>query len=155
MAAVNSKFDVLRGWEPGGDASVDQSFPPIKSNGAQVIMPPGMIVALTPNTEVAPATSPASVALGTATRPAIYIVVEGNSADTAPKFVDKVMCLRGKLTVKTDIVGSNQAFPVTGKITYQNGVIVDHGATATTHEIGTVLANDLAADGTITVELDL
>jgi hypothetical protein len=155
MAAVNDKFDVLRGWEPGGDASIDQSLPPIKVGGVPVTLLPGYIVALNANTEIAAATSPANVGLGTATEPLVYIVVEGNGVDTAPRFVEKVMCLRGKLTVKTDKLGPNQAFPVNGKVTYNNGLLMDHAPTATTHNIGTVLANDLAADGTVTVELDL
>lgn len=155
MAAINDKFDVLRGWEPGGDAGIDQSLPPIKVNGVPVQLEPGFIVALNSNTEVAVATSPASVALGTASAPLLYIVLEGNNADTSPQFVEKVTCLRGKLTVKTDKVQPNQGFPVNGKVTYQAGLMVDHAPTATTHAIGTVLANDLTADGTITVELDL
>lgn len=155
MAAVNSKFDVLRGWEPGGDASIDQSFPPIRVNGVQVRLDPGVIVALNAQTEVSVATSPASVALGTASKPQVYIVLEGNGVDTSPRFVEKVVCLRGKLTVKTDMLGPNQAFPVNGQVTYQMGLLVDQGPTATTHSVGTVIANDIVADGTITVELDL
>ena len=155
MAAVNDKFDVLRGWEPGGDAGIDQSLPPVKVGGIPVPLLPGYIVAVNSNTEVATASSPPSVALGTAATPLVYIVVEGNGVDTSPKFVEKVVCLRGKLTVKTDKLGPSQAFPVNGKVTYQGGLLVDQAATATTHCIGTVLANDLAADGTITVELDI
>lgn len=155
MAAVNDKFDVLRGWEPGGDAGIDQSLPPVKVGGVAVSLLPGFIVALNSQTEVNVATSPVSIALGTAQKPQVYIVIEGNGVDTAPRFVEKVVCLRGKLTVKSDKLGPSQSFPVNGKISYSAGLMVDAGPTATTHVIGTVIANDLAADGTITVELDL
>ena len=155
MTALNDKFDVLRGWEPGGDASVDQSLTPAKSGGISVTLLPGYIVSINTSAEANVATSPADVTLGTAMPPLVYIVVEGNGVDTAPKFVDKVVALRGKLTVKTDKLAAAQSFPVNGKVTYANGLLTDHAGTATTHCIGTVLANNVAVDGTIIVELDI
>lgn len=155
MANLGDKFDVIRGWEPGGDASIDQSLPPVKVGGVPVTLLPGNIVVLDSSGTVDVATSPADVSLGTANPPRIYVVVEGNGSDTSTQFVEKVVCLRGKLTVKTDKLAGSQTFPIAGKVTYDSGLLEDHGATATTHAIGTVLENNVSTDGTITVELDL
>jgi hypothetical protein len=155
MASLNDKFDVLRGWEPGGDASIDQSLPPVKVGLVPVTLLPGYIVSMNTSGEVNVATSPADVTLGTANPPLVYIVLEGNGVDTSTQFVEKVVCLRGKLTVKSDKLKAAQSFTVNSKVTYELGLLADHGATATTHQIGTVLANNVATDGTITVELDI
>lgn len=155
MANLADKFDVLRGWEPGGDASIDQSLPPVKSGGVPVTLLPGTIVALDSAGEVDVATSPANVTLGTADAPRLYVVLEGNGSDTSAQFLEKVVCLRGNLTVKTDKLASAQTFAVGGKVSYSSGLLEDKGPTATTHEIGTVLENNVATDGTIVVELEL
>jgi hypothetical protein len=155
MASLNDKFDVLRGWEPGGDAGVDQSLPPVKVSNVPVTLLPGYIVALNSSGEVNVATTAADVTLGTAQPQRVYVVVEGNGADYSTVFTEKVVCLRGKLTVKTDKLGASQSFPVNGKVSFSAGLLVDAGATATTQVIGTVLANNVSANGTITVELDL
>lgn len=155
MAALNDKFDVLRGWEPGGDASVDQSFPPVKVAGVPVTLLPGYIVALNGSAEVDVATSPADVTLGTADPLQVYVIIEGNGDDFSARFVDKVVCLRGKLTVKTDKLDIGSSFPITGAVTYSSGLLADKAAGDTTQQIGTVIANNVAVDGTVTVELDL
>lgn len=155
MASLTDKFDVIRGWEPGGDASIDQSLPPKKVLGVPVTLLPGNLVTMDVNGDVDVATSPADVTLGTANPLQVYIVLEGNGQDYSPVFVEKVVCLRGKLTVKTDKVQPAQTFPITGKVTYNAGLLEDHGALATTQAIGTVLANNIAVDGTIVVELDI
>lgn len=155
MANLNDKFDVIRGWEPGGDASIDQSLPPDAPGGTPVTLLPGYIVTVGATGTVDVATSPANVSLGTAQPLQVYVVLEGNGADTSAQFVQKVVCLRGKLTVKTDKLGVSQTFPVAGKVSYDTGLLMDAGATATTQVIGTVLENNVATDGTIVVELDL
>lgn len=155
MAALNDKFDVIRGWEPGGDASIDQSFPPALSGGLPVTLLPGYIVQLSPLGEVDVATTPPSVALGTANVPPVYVVIEGNSPDFSARFVGKVVCLRGKLTLKTDKLAPAQVFAVGGGVTYTAGLLTDKLPTATTHQIGVVIANNIAVDGTIVVEVDL
>ena len=40
-------------------------------------------------------------------------------------------------------------------MSYDTGLLEDAGGTATTQVIGTVIANNVAGDGTIDVELDL
>jgi len=155
MASLNDKFDVIRGWEPGGDASIDQSLPPKKLAGIPVTLLPGNIVTLDTNGDLDVATSPADVTLGTAVPLQVYVVLEGNGADYSAVFVEKVVCLRGKLTVKTDKLTPAQTFPITGKVTYASGLLSDQSGVATTQAIGTVLANNIAVDGTIVVELDL
>lgn len=155
MAALNDKFDVLRGWEPGGDAGIDQSFTPVKVAGVPVTLLPGYIVSINGSTEVDVATSPADVTLGTADPLQCYVVLEGNGSDYSAQFVDKVVCLRGKLTVKTDKLDGGSAFPVTGAVTYDSGLLKDKAAADTTQQIGTVIQNNVAVDGTIVVELDL
>ena len=101
------------------------------------------------------ATSPVDVTLGTAQPPQVYVVLEGNGQDTSAQFLEKVVCLRGKLTVKTDKLAGAQTFPVNGKVSYAAGLLEDAGGTATTHVIGTVLENNVATDATIVVEMDL
>lgn len=155
MANLNDKFDVLRGWEPGGDASIDQSLPPLAPGGTPVTLLPGYIVDINTSGEVDVATSPANVSLGTAQPPLIYVVLEGNGTDTSAQFVEKVVCLRGKLTIKTDKLAAAQTFPVNGKVSYASGLLTDAGAAATTHVIGTILENNVATDNTLVVELDL
>jgi hypothetical protein len=155
MAALTDKFDVIRGWEPGGDASIDQSLVPVTSGGVLVTLLPGYIVSMNTSAEVDVATSPASVALGTANPLQVYIVLEGNDTDFSTQFVGKVVCLRGKLTVKTDKLNVGQTFPINGAVTYSAGLLSDKAAGATTQQIGVVLANNVATDGTITVELDI
>ena len=155
MAALNDKFDVLRGWEPGGDASVDQSFRPVQVMGVPVTLLPGYIVAINSSTEVDVATSPLDVTLGTADPLQAYVVIEGNGDDFSARFVDKVVCLRGKLTVRTDKLDIGSAFPVTGAVTFSSGLLADKAAGDTTQQVGTVIGNNVAVDGTITVELDL
>jgi hypothetical protein len=156
MANLNDKFDVIKGWEPGGDASIDQSFPIAYDGGAPVTLLPGYIVTVdAADGTVDVATTPASVALGTANPLQVYVVVEGNAHDTAPQFLEKVVCLRGKLTVKTDKLDSGQTFPVAGGVTFTNGLLQDKAGNANTQLIGTVIENNVAVDGTIVVELDL
>lgn len=155
MANLDDKFDVLKGWEPGGDASIDQSFPPEVVGSAPVTLLPGTIVTVDANGYVNAATSPADVSLGTAQPLQVYVVLEGNGDDYSAQFVEKVVCLRGKLTVKTDKLAAAQTFPVAGKVSYDSGLLEDAGAAATTQVIGTVLENNVATDGTIVVELDL
>jgi len=155
MANLGDKFDVIKGWEPGGDASIDQSLPPFKSGGVPVTLLPGNIVKMDANGDVDVASSAANVTLGTANPSQVYIVLEGNGADTSTQFVEKVVVLRGKLTVKTDKLTPAQTFTRGGAVTFASGLLSDHGATATTQQIGTVLANNIATDGTIVVELDL
>lgn len=155
MSVLTDKFDVIRGWEPGGDASIDHSFPPALSGSTPVTLLPGYIVALASTGRVDVATSPANITTGTALVPKVYIVVEGNGSDTSAQFVEKVVCLRGKLTIKTDKLGAAQSFPVGGAVTYVSGLLEDLGATGTEHNIGLVIANDVATNGTITVDVDL
>lgn len=155
MANLDDKFDVLKGWEPGGDASVDQSFPPEVITGTPVTLSPGTIVALDASGFVNAATSPADVSLGTAQPLQTYVVLEGNGDDYSAQFVEKVVCLRGKLTVRTDKLAAAQSFPVGGAVSFNTGLLEDAGGTATTQVIGYVIANNVTADGTIDVELDL
>lgn len=155
MASLNDKFDVIRGWEPGGDASIDQSLPPKKIANIPVTLLPGNIVTMDVNGDVDVATSPADVSLGTANPLQVYVVLEGNSQDYSAVFVEKVVCLRGKLTVKTDKLTPAQTFPLSGSVTFSSGLLSDHAGAATTQIIGTVIANNVAVDGTIVVELDI
>ena len=155
MANLDDKFDVIRGWEPGGDASIDQSLPPFENAGVPVTLLPGNLVVMDVNGFVDVGSTAANVTLGTAMPQQVYIVLEGNGVDTSAQFVGKVVCLRGKLTVKTDKLTGSQTFPLGGHVTFASGLLSDHGATATTQSIGTVLENNVSTDGTIVVELDL
>lgn len=155
MANLTDLFDVLRGWEPGGDASIDQSLPPNAPGGTPVTLLPGYIVDVSAAGTVDVSSTPADVTLGTAQPLQVYVVLEGNGADTSAQFVEKVVCLRGKLTVRTDKLAGAQTFAVGGKVSFVSGLLTDAGATATTQVIGTVLENNVATDGTIVAELDL
>ena len=153
MANLNDKFDVIKGWEPGGDASIDQSLPPKKVVGVPVTLLPGNLVTLDASGDLDVATTPADVSASEAAALQVYVVLEGNGVDTATQFVEKVVVLRGKLTVKIDKLQTAQTFGVTGRVTYDTGLLRDHAGTE--QSIGYVLENNVAADGTIVVELDL
>ncbi len=152
MANLDDKFDVIKGWEPGGDASIDQSLPPKKTAGVPATLLPGTIVTMDTAGDIDVATTPADVSAAEAALQ-VYVVLEGNGVDTSTQFLEKVVCLRGKLTVKTDKVAGGQTFPITGGVTYDTGLLRDHSGTE--QKIGTVLENNIATDGTIVVELDL
>ena len=146
MTILNSKFDVLRGWTPGGDAGIDQSIPPRIVAGVPVSLPAGLIVALRSDGTV---DVPASLA---ATWKPFYVVASGNN-DFDAQYVGKVVCLRGKLTIRTDKLAAAQTFPVGGPVSADtSGMLVDAGAN---YRIGFVLANNIVTDGTIDVELDI
>ena len=133
MANLDDKFDVIKGWEPGGDASIDQSLPPKKTAGVPATLLPGTIVTMDALGDIDVATSPADVTLGTANPLQVYIVLEGNGVDTSTQFLEKVVVLRGKLTVKTDKIDGGGTFAVNGQVSYGTGLLTDNGATATTH----------------------
>lgn len=150
MAALNDKFDVLRGWDVGGDASVEESFPARLVSSVPVTLAPGVIVTLASTGFVDVATTGDI----TATPPLlVWVVVEGNNFDYSTKFLKKVVCLRGKLTLKTDKLAAAQTFPINGRVSFSAGLLTDCGATD--QSIGRVSANNVATDGTITVQVDL
>lgn len=150
MANLDDKFDVLKGWEPGGDASVDQSFPPEVITGTPVTLLPGTLVTLDSSGFVNAATTPDITA---ADPLPIYVVVEGNGDDYSAQFVEKVVCLRGKLTVRTDKLAAAQTFAVGSPVSFDTGLLTDKAATE--QIVGYVIANNVGTDGTIDVELDL
>jgi hypothetical protein len=143
MSILNNKFDVLRGWTPGGDAGIDQSLPVQNA----LTISPGMIVALQSTGVVALPAAPSS-----AWQP-LYVVVEGNTANEFDtNFVGKALVLRGKLTIKTDVLlasGLTVGSPVTCNAA---GQIITAGAN---YRIGFVLENTISVDGCVTVELDI
>ena len=150
MAALNDKFDVIRGWEPGGDASVDQSLPIHKVAGVMVTLLPGYIVEVAPGGDIDVSTSPN---LAIADPIQVYVVLEGNGSDLSPRFLEKATVLRGKLTLKTDKVQPAQVFAVGSPVSFSSGLLKDKAANE--QIIGYVLANNLTSDGTINVEVDL
>lgn len=146
MAALNDKFEVLRGWMPEGDSNVDQSFPPRISGGLPVTLAPGYMVEFRSDGTV-------DVTTTTTTAKPIYVVVEGNNIDKDTVFTGKVMCLRGKLTLKTDKLAVGQTFPIAGAVSAAAGLLNDNAGGV--QILGYVIANNIATDGTITVEVDL
>jgi len=159
MAALNSKFDVLRGWAPGDDACIDQSFPPEAPGGVTTAFEAGDLVTLNSSGEAMAATSPADVTLGTADPLQVYIVLEGNAIDFSGQFVNKIVCLRGKLTVQIDStkLGAG-AFAVNDAVSYNSGQFIvkpGSGLGSTTQRIGTVIANNTSTNGTVILEIDL
>lgn len=153
MANLDDKFDVLKGWEPGGDASIDQSLPPKKTAGVPATLLPGTLVTMDSNGDIDVATTPANVSASEANTLQVYIVLEGNGVDTSTQFLEKVVVLRGKLTVKTDKLAGSQTFGITGLVTFDTGLLRDHSGTE--QAIGVVLENNISTDGTLVVELDL
>lgn len=143
MSILNSKVDVLRGWTPGGDAGIDQSL----GVTAAVTLNPGSLAALqTTGLLNLPAAASANW------QP-LYFIVEGNTANEFDtNFVGKVLALRGKLTVKTDqfVIGG---MTIGGAVSVNNaGQFINAGAN---FRVGFLLENNVAADGTITIELDI
>jgi hypothetical protein len=77
------------------------------------------------------------------------VVAQGNDFDSS--YTGYVTCLRGKLTVKTDQVTGSPA--VAAAVTVNaSGLLEAAGANV---RYGFVLANNIATDGTVTVELDI
>lgn len=146
MAALNDKFEILRGWDPSAANGVDPSFAPRIVGNAPVQLTPGMIVEYRSDSTVDVST--ATVAL----KP-VYVVVEGNTIDTDTQFVGKVLCVKGKLTVKTDKFAGAQTFAIGSAVTFTAGLLVDMAGG--TQLAGFVLRDDRTTDGTITVDLDL
>ncbi len=153
MSNLNGKFDVLRGWDIVGDATVAPSLPPYVSGGVPVTLAPGNIVYLRSDGTVDVATTGAVTTPDDADALRLYVVVEGNDVDYSAQFVGKVVCLRGNCTVKTDKFDVADAFPVAGKVSFVAGLLTDFAAT--NQVIGVVLENNVTVDGTITVELTL
>jgi len=146
MTILTSKFDVLRGWTPGGDAGIDQSLPPREIAGVPVSLSAGLLVVLRSD-----GTVDVPAALNGNWKP--YYVVQSGNDDFDAQYVGKVVCLRGKLTIKTDKLAAAQTFPVAGPVAVDtSGMLVDAGAN---YRVGSVLENNVSTDGTITVELDI
>lgn len=146
MTMLTSKFDVLRGWTPGGDAAIDQSIAPRVIGGVAVSLAAGLLVVLRSDSTV-----DVPAALDANWKP-YYVVASGND-DFDAQYVGKVVCLRGKLTIKTDKLAAGQVFPVAGPVAVDtSGMLVDAGAN---WRVGFVLENNVSTDGTITVELDI
>lgn len=146
MTILTSKFDVLRGWTPGGDAGIDQSIPPRAILGVPVSLPAGLIVVLRSDSTV-----DVPAALDANWKP-YYVVASGNN-DLDAQYVGKVVCLRGKLTIRTDKLAAAQTFPVAGPVAVDTaGMLVDAGVN---YRVGFVLANNVSTNGTIDVELDI
>lgn len=146
MAALNDKFEILRGWDPSSADGADPSFAPRISGGNPVALTPGMIVEYRSDSTV-------DVSTATTTAKPVYVVVEGNTIDTDTQFVGKVLCVRGKLTVKTDKFPGAQVFAIGGAVTFTAGLLVDMAGG--TQLAGFVIADNRTTDGTITVDLDL
>lgn len=149
MSNLSDKFQVTRGWTPGGDAGPDDCLPPHISGGSPVTLLPGNIVELLSDGTVDVATT---VVLPAAT-PQLFVVVEGNTVDFSAEFVGKVALLRGKINVHTDKLAAAQTFPVAGPVSYTAGTLKDAGATD--HVIGFVTSNTVSTDGCIDVSMSL
>lgn len=157
MANLNDKFDVLKGWHPGGDSSIDHSFEPKEVAGVPVTLLPGTIVTRDSNSVVDAGVGAVNVTPGTGLPNKLYIVLEGNGEDYSTQFVDKVVCLSGKLVIKTDKIDGGSSFPVDGPLMVGHttaGLLEDHDGT-TKQYVGRVLENNVATDGTIVAEIDL
>lgn len=144
MSILNSsKFDVLRGWKPGGDSNVDPAIAPATG----VTFSPGMFGHLhTDGTLVMPD------APGAGWQP-LYLVINGNTANEYDtNFVGKVQCLRGTLTIKTDIYLPT-SIVVGGPLTVNaSGQLIVGGAN---YRVGFCLEDRTAIDGTIIAEINI
>lgn len=146
MTILSQKFDVLRGWTPGGDTPIDHSFPPALSGGSPVQLPAGTFVVLGSDgtVDVPGATS--------ATILPYYCVVAGND-DFDGQYVEKVVTLKGTFTIRTDKFEAAQTFTVgTGVAVSANGLLAD---VSTNYRVGTVVADNRSTNGTIDVDVTL
>jgi len=159
MANLTDKFDVLRGWHPGGDSSIDHSFEPKEVASVPVTLLPGTIVERKSTGLVEAGVGTVDVTPGTGVPKKLYVVLEGNGEDLSTQFVDKVVCLSGKLVVRTDKIEAGETFAVGQMVSVGHataGLLEDHnGTTEVTQIVGHVLANNVTANGTIDVFLDL
>lgn len=146
MTILSQKFDVLRGWTPGGDTPVDHSFTPALSGGSPVQLPAGTFVVLgsAGTVDVPGATS--------ATILPYYCVVAGND-DFDGEFVNKVVTLKGSFCIRTDKFEASQTFTVgLGVAVSANGLLIDP---TTNYRVGTVVADNRTVNGTIDVDVTL
>ncbi len=143
MTLLSSKFDVLKGWTPGGDAGIDQTLPPAQAGGVNKTFVAGSFVVLQSSGVVDVPSAPST------TWQPVYLVIEGADFDSV--YTGMITCLRGKLTIKTDQVSGSVT--VGGPLTVNaSGQLVAAGANT---RYGYVLADNTSVDGTITAELDI
>lgn len=143
MSILNSKFNVLRGWGIGQDSAVDLS----KAWGAGLTFTPGTFgMVHTDGTIIFP---PAP----SATEKPLVLVVQGNgTSEFDTNFVGKLLCLQGKLVIKTDVYVS-AGLAVGGALGVDaSGRLVAAGANL---RVGFVLEDNTAVDGTITASIDI
>ena len=144
MSILNSsKFNVLRGWTPGGDAGLDPALPP----GTGLTFTPGSFGRV--HTD-GPLIFPA--APSTAQQP-LMLVVNGNTTNEYDtNFVGKVQCLVGKFIIKTD-VHTGGGFTRGAQLTVNAAgqLLVD----AVNLRVGYVLEDNTSVDGTITAVIDI
>lgn len=143
MSILNSKFNVLRGWAIGGDASIDLAKPA----GTGLTFTPGMFGMLhTDGTIILP---PAP----SATAKPLVLVVNGNSAaEFDTNFVGKILCLIGQFVIKTDVYLSAGLVVGGGLGVNASGQLV---AVAGNLRVGYVLEDNTVADGTITAVISI
>lgn len=143
MSILNSKFNVLRGWAIGGDASVDLSLP----WGSGLTFTPGTFgMVHTDGTVIFP---PAP----SATEKPLVLVVQGNGAsEFDTNFVQKLTCLQGKFVIKTDVYVSAGLAVGGGLGVDASGRLVAVGANL---RVGYVLEDNTLTDGTITAVIEI
>ena len=151
MAALNSKFDVLRGWAPGDDACVDQSLTPVTGT----VFEAGDVVMLNGSGEATLGASAADVTPGTGLANQLYLVVEGNAIDFSGQFVNKVVCIRGKLTVQIDSTKYTGTTSVGTPVKVVGGAFESMLSTGLEQMVGHVFADNSLTNGTIVLEIDL
>ena len=142
---LNSLFDVLRGWPREG--AIDDTFPIGQTvPGTFDSISLGMVVKVGTDGAVVAATTPNR---STTDAVDVWVVVEGND-DFSGTFLEKAVCLRSNAEFKLDPANINPGVYTPGvKLTFSAGKW--QPAATNDQVIGSVLKDDTAVDGTITV----
>lgn len=142
---LNSLFDVLRGWPKEG--AIDHTFGIHQTvAGTDDSLPAGTVVTIGSDGKAVAASTPNR---STTNPTETWVVVEGND-DFSAQFVHKVVCLRSNAMFKLDPSNFNAGTYTPGTaLTFSSG---KWQVAATNNQIiGSVLEDNTAVDGTITV----
>lgn len=145
---LNQLFDVVRGFNPEGSGpSIPESFVPkaTLSNSVAALVP-GHVVYIYSDGTVDVATTPN---MSSASPVGVWMVVMANDFDNT--FTGKVVCVRGNVMVKTDVIDTS-ALVVGSLVSFSAGKLIL--AASTNQVVGEVVEDNRTAglaDGTITV----
>lgn len=153
MSILNSKFRVLRGWKPGDVIPAVDNAQAHVTGGVVDTLPAGTVVARhADGSYVVPAATVTAASAAT-TKPDIRVVFSGTDDFDSIATGGKILVARGNFRLKVSNLAGSQSFPVGGPVSFNtSGQYKDAGSDMI---IARVVANNVATDGTIDIDLAL